>query len=261
MQLLKILLFLLILQSCYLSKRSDLNFVNDSTCSNKSLFFPIEFSVERGDSIILYNQTAYLKAINENKIYGCRQNSDIIRLTYWRAFNEDVMIRVTPDSVIVKYDVEAVADLSVYNMTKLSQKEAELFELKDQYDFLIRIAETKEADSLGRLYPKIFDSSYFESLHRKIYEPNFVQHHLQMQKFKIRNSEFKKLLETINHSDFWSMNNFINAFAGLDGSSFFLEVSSEKRYKFVYAWEPEGELKDVCRLFLKYTDIKEADIY
>lgn len=261
MRYIKFISILLILQACKISEPSHSKYISDSICLDTTTYFPLDLAKNRGDSLIIYGESAYLKAINEKKIYGCLLENDVLRLTYRRAFHEPVMIRITKDSLIIKYDVEAIVDQSVYNMTKLSEDECEIWEAFDEYDSYIRFDQTENADSILKLYPKILDSSYIKNLENKMYEPEFVKHHLRTQKVKITKREYRILLDSIDMSTFWMKDNFNHVFAGMDGSDYLLEVSTKDHYHFVYDWQPNEDFKKVCKLLLNYTDIKESDIY
>ena len=274
-----IILILFLCNSCTL--KNNRGFKYPSEIKDSSYYFSIDFKLDIKDSIVLYSTSEYFKKVGLQNLSLGWQGFDIYRFVYLRAFHEPYFITLYNDSIIIVKDFDWIEYNYEYDLTRLTKKEQDIYELWGKYKFnrisidrkypdsilktrpnLIKsINKNKRAnDSLIRICPLIADTDYMNKLDSKAKITHVVNHKAITKKVLINSKIYNQMLKSIEGYGFWRMKNTMNAL-GVDGSDWILEANTEFGYYFVFAWEPDGDFKKLCMEFLKYTDLKKNEIY
>jgi hypothetical protein len=277
-----LILFCFVMVSCIYRNHKGFNYPSTGELIDSSFYFPKQYKMDFKDSIVLTSTSEYFRKLGLENLSIKPHKDEVYRFSYVRAFHEPVIICIYKDSIIVTKDYSGTEILFDYDFTKISISENELLGYWGNFkcneaiiDKMIQDSIKKKVnnstfsiaykrgkiDSLLKKYPAIADTSYMKKLDNKVRVEKIVTHKAKTVNIKNDYNNYKLLLASIDKYEYWKMKNTNNVLGGCDGSEWILEANTKNGYYFVYSWEPEGDFKKLCLEFLKYSDLKDEEIY
>ncbi len=229
-------------------------------------FCGIREKVSRRDSI--ENAMVYYtyRAMDEPNLSIKPMPYDVLRLTYETALGcRPTIITLMRDRIVVKSGCMTDAVAFFPDSSHLSAVEKRLLHLLnanyplDRKDPRVSPWKQRLLDSMGRVYPQLYDPAFYLSLVEKEYagiKPLFTY---TKKEIKITPVDFDHLVKIINASGYWSMPPAIPCEnPPVDGWGIVLEANTPSRYNFVSeaTCDPDtSHFKKACQELVHYAKL------
>ena len=263
-----ILSLIVLLFSCkQKSKESTITRVHHSLSADTTFIFPDEYRKKNYKDDEFENNSMWLNAYDENKLFDKKELKRYIRLAYSRAFDNPIIIIFEREKIIIKETDTAERKYdSHFDSTLLSIEERKW--LRSHYYFRWLSSKHKEdsATTINKIistYPDIadhFKQLYLVNTKGRVYEPDsivYIERTRYAKKAIIANL-FKKL----DSLDFWTIRPHVFNKLAADGSGFLLEAKDGNKYNAVNCINCESKtLIQVRNELLRFTNLKKDEIY
>ena len=142
----------------------------------------------------------------------------------------------------------------------MTTTEKDILKVYNQLDFIS--SDTLALRRVNKEFPQTEDTNFIKALNAKMVTDKIKDFSYTLQKATLGKDEFIMIEQAVSKLGEWNMLPQKDYFPGVDGSFWILEAIYNNKYYFNYLWSPDNcKFTDVCRIFLKYTDIKEDKKY
>jgi hypothetical protein len=206
-------------------------------------YYPIKDKESRRDSMWDALTNADWRAIGEPNLSLRPMSTDVFRFLYSEALNQTLyIVTMTPTQLSVRIcrpndtygnlpDTSLLDTLErrlirvLYKNYPLDEKDPRMLPLKRHY-----------IDSMGRLYPQLYDPAYYIKLRNKEYPHSKPWYTFTIKTIPLKPADFKHLITVINESGYWHLPfKFPCEDPPMDGWGYQLEANTVYQYNFVGA--------------------------
>jgi hypothetical protein len=234
---------------------------------------PIRTKISRRDSLRNAWDYKTYRTLDEPNLSLKPMPADVFRLTYSEALDQEpVIITLTPDTITVKIAkatgyFDHFPDTSL--LTPLERQLVTVLDRNYPIDDSTHHSTRKQhyLDSLGRLYPQLYNPACYDSLVRKelaSLNPIFTY---TTKKIPITRSDFIHLVTVINASGYWRLPPKLPCqYPPMDGWGYDLEANTAFKYNFVSAGSCEDSVTHpftkACQQLVRYAGMdKRIHLY
>jgi len=148
------------------------------------------------------------------------------------------VIILTQDNIIIKKAIDMFWLHDTLALTYDERVQYQLLRHKSSYKkIMLRAAKSfKFKDSLLKLYPRIFEEGYYDTLNNKANHIRNKAFHYTITKKSITHIEYNELVDLINKSEYWTAPLLVSCEStSTDGWGFLLEANTPKKYNFLFS--------------------------
>jgi hypothetical protein len=228
---------------------------------SNSYAYPIKDKESRKDSFYDAYSYVYFRPFNEPNLSLRPQAEPLFRLTYGAIARPPVIICLRPEEITVKVgnspeilgppDTNKLSPLENLHL-RILQSDFPIDEIRKSSSNVNR---RRWIDSLGRLYPQLYDPAYYKYLLEKERVPPSKPFTYTFRKIEIPPSKYDSLVNLINASGYWKLPYKIDCDdPPTDGDAFVLEANTASRYNHVWVLECDvdtSKLEKACQELVK----------
>jgi hypothetical protein len=241
-------------------------------------YFPLRNHVDRRDSISMLEGKIWYSAFQEPNLSLNPPKEDFFRFLYFGWPDDFAIISLSKNKIIIK---EVITDTAAQVKSGM-QKVASTFRAPDEtiLDSIERLHyelfgqqynlsdpkfpswRKKYFDSLKKVYPRLFDPSYYIQLKEKVFS-KLQPFDYTIKEVKISETQFKNIIGLINNSGFWKKPFYNEDCSVMDGESIYIEAITKQKYKsisFRLCPEDSLDLRKAYSLALKYAGIEDGKL-
>jgi hypothetical protein len=194
--------------------------------------------------------------------------NDVFRFTYGTALSRNItLISLTPNEITVKWGTPTAEYYSLPDTGRLTAIERQLVNLLDRnypLDDTSRhhsVWKRHYLDSMGRLYPQLYNPTYYLALEAKEYKHSKPIYTYKSKKIPITPPIFAHLISGFNAAGYWrSPLDVACSDYPFDGDGFTLEANTALQYNFVRGGScsdaDSGHFKHACLELIRYAGLK-----
>jgi len=234
-------------------------------------FYPIRNKIPRLDSFRDAMVYESYRAVEEPNLSLRPMPTDVFRFNYGTALGgSSTFISLTRKEITVKIGIPTEEYLNLPDTGRLTPLERRLVHLLDwsyPLDDTSRhhsVWRQRYLDSMGRLYPQLYDPAYYLALETKEYKhlkPIFTY---TSKKIPITTATFDHLVKGFNEAGYWHLPHEMPCqFPTLDGWGYSLEANTAHQYNYVVAGSCDDEgrpFDSACQELVRYAGL-EKKIY
>jgi hypothetical protein len=254
----------LLLTSCILKGKHSSSELLSSYSKEQDIayYFPAIKKQTPRDSTCLIINSRFLSLFDEQPIAEYTLNNAAIRFTYRRSFSDYLLIRIDNKEITIKQADQQQRGFDFrIDTTLLTAEELYKERLYGTYREM-KIQRSPDTTKWLSTYPWIRNKEYGLMLTFKMYAPDTSSITYTTTTTAVGPDIIRGLIEHVNKASFWQMPIGAQPGGGLDGADWDLEVFANGKHHFVHDWSPEsGAFYDLCRHILRYTQLKEDEIY
>jgi hypothetical protein len=206
-------------------------------------YYPIKDKESRKDS--MWDAKTYQDwlTIGEPNLSLRPMQSDVFRFIYGEALDQTIyIIRMTPVELLVRIGTPTEECPTFADTNRLDPLERHLIRILDKNYPLDEKQPHRSAlkqhylDSMGHLYPQLYDPAYYIALRNKAYPHIKPWYTFSSKTIRLSPHDFVHLISVINASGFWHLPyNMPCQFRPMDGWGYSLEANTSSRYNYVSA--------------------------
>ncbi len=229
--------------------------------------YPIKDKEPRRDSMRDALNFVFWQSAGEPNLSLHPMPSDMFRLVYSEALNPTTyIIRLTPAKMIVKIctpteEFEHLPDTNRLN--PLDRRLIKILERNYPIDDTIHNRSPGKRhylDSMGRLYPQLYNPVYYVATSDKEYQHDKPLFTFTSRTINLKPVEFQNLIEIINHSGFWRLPYRMPCEdPPFDGYGYILEANTAHQYNYVGAasCDPDtGSFAKACQALVNFAGLQ-----
>lgn len=227
-----------------------------------SYYFPGIRKQTARDSALLFQKSRLLSLFDEKALSEYVLNNPVIRFIYLRSFNDFLIVRIDNKQIVIKQANQHQPGFYFRNdTTLLTAEELHALSIYNAYQMLDGAHHPDTAKFLTT-YPWLRNNDYRIMLLDKMEVPGADSIIYTTSTIEIGPGIIRELTEHVDRSGYWQMPISRHRGGGLDGANWDLEVAVNGKHHLVHDWSPDaGAFYDLCKHILKYTQLKEHEIY
>ncbi len=176
----------------------------------------------------IYHTRLWEKAFNEPNLMLRPMDTDVFRLKVFTSWGYDYIITLSPNKMVVKMSISG-SFYPEYDSSRLTKVERQhYYLLKYRSQFL-----SNKKDSLYKIHPQLFDSSYCYYLLDK--SATFSEpFKYSTETIRLSSRKYSKIISLINKSGYWKMPPSTQCkVTVVDGGASILEANTKHQYNYV----------------------------
>jgi hypothetical protein len=204
-------------------------------------YCPLKKILSRSDSFRETYTYKYYRQFDEPNLSLRPMPAAIFRFVYSPALGSPVIITLTQNEIIVKKAVPRNdSGLQIFPdtnlLTPIERRHIALLDRNFPIDEKRHRSPRRQhyVDSMGRLYPQLYDVAYYSLLRDKEYANTVYYYTYTTKKIKLSPTRFEQLVRQINASGYWQLPLSLPCKEyGFDGMGFSLEANTPVKYNLV----------------------------
>jgi hypothetical protein len=231
-------------------------------------YYPIRNKFPRLDSFRDAMVYESYRALDEPNLSLRPMPTDVFRFTYGTALGGGTtLVSLTPNEITVKIGKLTDEYLNLPDTGRLTPLERRLVHLLDRnypLDDTSRhhsLPRQHYLDSMGRLYPQLYDPAYYLALEAKEYKHSKPIYTYTSKKIPITTATFDHLVKGFNDAGYWHLPHELPCqFPPMDGWGYSLEANTARQYNYVVAGscDDKGRAFDsACQELVRYAGLEK----
>jgi hypothetical protein len=193
--------------------------------------------------------------------------TDIFRFIYGDPSGPAIyIIKLTPAEIIVRIGNPTKEYQQLPDTGRLDTLERRLIDILtwgyplDQKTPKYHAKRQHYLDSMGHLYPRLYDPEYYHFLRNKLFDYSKPWYTFIEKRIKITPSGFEHLVQAINASGYWHLpyKEVPCENCAMDGGGFSLEANTSSQYNFVSSGGPDTSLfNKACQELVRHAGLEK----
>ena len=205
------------------------------------------------------------KATGEPNLSLRPMPTDVFRFVYGEALNPTFyIIRMTPYEMTVRIGTPTAALEQLPDTSLLAPLDLRLYRILERNypidDTSIHHRRRRFLDSMGHIYPQLYNPSYYLSVRNREYPHSKPWYRFTSRTIALKPGDFDKLVSTINNSHYWQLPFDIEQEAVMDGCGYSLEANTSDQYNYVGtggACSDTGAFAKACQALVDFAGLQK----